>query len=209
MAVDAQIMAQDYKEELLHILYTRSFMYDPEKGFKLSGGGTSDVYIDAKKTTLSAEAMELLGYAFFQELKLEPVDAVGGMTLGADPIAYSTALVSAINGKYLDAFIVRKEPKAHGTQKWIEGNVKEGAWVIVLEDVVTTGASTIIAVERAREAGLQVRKVMALVDREEGGKENIEGKTKCKFVSLFTKGDLLDLHTKIEEEKKAAEKKKK
>ncbi|MEK6790684.1 MAG: orotate phosphoribosyltransferase [Deltaproteobacteria bacterium] len=193
-----QIMNQEYKMHLLEVLCARSFMHDPQSGFTLTSGAKSDVYIDVKKTAMSAEGMQLIGYAMFQELKLEPVDAVGGLTLGADPIAYATALVSTINGKALDAFIVRKEPKKHGTMKWVEGNMKKGAWVVIVDDVVTTGGSTILAIERAREEGLQVRRVIALVDREEGAKENIESKTRCKFESLFTKTDLMEMHKKMQ-----------
>ncbi len=117
------------------------------------------------------------------------------MTLGADPIAYATALIATINGRALDAFIVRKEPKKHGTMKWIEGNLRPGAWVCVVDDVVTTGASVVTAIERIREAGFHVRKVLALVDREEGGRENIE-KADCKFFSIFTKTDFIEFHKK-------------
>ncbi|MFQ5466168.1 MAG: orotate phosphoribosyltransferase [Thermodesulfobacteriota bacterium] len=205
MDVDQQIMLEDYKKDLLEILYARSFQLDPDKGFTLASGAKSDVYIDVKKTALSAEAMELVGYAFFVKLKLEPVDCVGGLTLGADPLAYAAALVSTMHGKYLDAFVVRKEPKAHGTQKWIEGNVREDAWAVIIEDVVTTGESTIKAIERAREAGMQVRKVIAFVDREEGGKERIEKEGHVKFDWIFTKSDLLEVHEKHEEEKKKEE----
>ncbi len=207
MSLDHQVMEQEYKKALLDTLYTRSFNFDSEKGFTLSSGQKSDVYIDAKKTVLSAEGMEAVGYAFFQELKLEPIDGIGGMTLGADPIAYATALISTLNGKPLDVFIVRKEPKKHGTQQWIEGNLKPGSWVAIVEDVVTTGASTILAVQRAREYGFQVRKVLALVDRQEGGKENIEKEAKVKFDSLFTKADLVEFHIKQEKLKAAAAKK--
>jgi orotate phosphoribosyltransferase len=211
MTVDLehQIMDQDYKKELLDILYARSFKYDPEKGFTLTSGQKSDVYIDVKKTAMSAEAMELIGFTYFRELKLEPIDAIGGITLGADPIAYAAALVSTMNGKYLDAFVIRKEPKKHGTMQWIEGNVKPDAWVCIVEDVVTTGESTIKAVERAREAGLQVRRVLALVDREEGGAENIKEKAKVRFDAIFTKSDLMELYKKHQpkkEEKKVVEK---
>lgn len=209
MEIDYQVMEQDYKKELLELLYARSFRHDPEFGFTLVSGRKSDVYIDAKKTVLCAQGMELVGFAVFQMLKNEPVDAVGGLTLGADPVAYATGLVSTMNGKFLDVFIVRKEPKKHGTQQWIEGSLQPGAWVIVLEDVVTTGESAIQAVQRMREAGFQVNKVIALVDREEGGKENIETKAKCKFESVFTKTDLIELHEKIQKEAKAAEAKKK
>jgi len=197
MTVDNQIMGQEYLTHLLETLYTRSFMFDAEKGFTLSSGAKTDVYIDAKKTVLSAEGMELTGYAFYQMLKLEPVDGIGGLTLGADPIAYATALVATMNGKSLDAFVVRKEAKQHGTRKWIEGNLKDGAWVAIVDDVVTTGASTILAIERAREAGFQIRRVIALVDRQEGAKENILAKTKCKLESLYTKTDFVEMHKKV------------
>ena len=106
--------------------------------------------------------------------------------------------MSTINGKALDAFIVRKEPRNTGPMKWVEGNMKKGAWVVIVDDVVTTGGSTILAIERAREEGLQVRRVIALVDRERGRKENIESKTRCKFESLFTKTDLMEMHKKMQ-----------
>ncbi|MBI5642327.1 MAG: orotate phosphoribosyltransferase [Deltaproteobacteria bacterium] len=194
--LDYQVMEQDYKVNLLEILYVRSFKHDPENGFTLTSGKKSDVYIDAKKTVLSAEGMELLGFTFFHELKLAPIDGIGGMTLGADPIAYATALISTMNGKALDVFIIRKEAKKHGTMQFVETNLRPGADVCIVDDVVTTGGSTIEAIKRAREAGFNVVKVLALVDREEGGKENIEKETNCRFSSIFTKTDLLELHKK-------------
>jgi orotate phosphoribosyltransferase len=203
MSVEEQVMSQDYRTGLLEILYARSFMYDPENGFLLASGKRSDVYIDVRKTALSAEGMELIGYTLYQELKLEPIDAIGGLTMGADPISIATALVSTMNNRLLDAFVVRKEAKKHGTQQWIEGNLRKDAWVAVVDDVVTTGESIITAIERVREAGYNVRKVLALVDREEGGAENILAKTKCKLVSIFTKSELLEFHAKIIKEKES------
>lgn len=205
--VDNQIMGQEYKGHLLETLYIRSFQHDPEGNFLLASGRKSDVYIDAKKTTLSAEGMELVGYAFFQELKREAVDGIGGLTLGADPIAYATAIVSTMQGKGLDAFIIRKEPKKHGTMRWIEGNLKPGAWVAIVEDVATTGDSTILAIERAREEGFQVRRVIALVNREEGASENILAKTGLKLEAIFTKTELLELHKKTKDAEEAEKKK--
>lgn len=192
--LDAQVTDQDYKKELLEILYTKSFKYDAESGFLLTSGKKSDVYIDVKKTVLSSEAMELVGFTFFNMLKMAPVDAIGGLTLGADPLAYAAGMYCTLHGKYLDVFIIRKEPKKHGTSQWIEGNVQAGADVVIVEDVVTTGGSTIKAIERAREAGFNVKAVIAFVDREEGGKENIETNAKVRFDSVFTKTDLLELH---------------
>lgn len=201
MGIQDVEMSQEYKKDLLDILYLRSFIFDPEKGFTLSSGKKSDVYIDARRTTLSAEGMELVGFAFFQEVKLEPIDAIGGLTMGADPIAMATALVSTMNNKFLDAFVIRKEPKKHGTMQWIEGNVKPGADVAIVDDVVTTGESIITAVQKAREAGLNVRKVYALVDRQEGGSENVKAKTGLELISLYTKTDLLEFHRQMVKEK--------
>src|SRR3972149_7865028 len=166
MVVDNQIMDESYKRDLLEVLYARSFMFDPDKGFTLASGKKSDVYIDAKKTVYNSVGMELVGFAIFQELKNDPVDAVGGLTLGADGGAYATALIGTMRNKMLDAFVVRKEPKSHGTQKWIEGDLREGTWAIVLEDVVTTGSSAITAVERLRGAGGVASKILTLLARE-------------------------------------------
>ncbi len=193
---DQQIMLQDYKQNLIEILYVRSFMYDPDSPFELSSGEKSDVYIDAKRTVYSSVGMELVGHAFYEELKNAPIDALGGLTLGADGIAMAAALVCCMHNKLLDAFVIRKEPKKHGTRKWVEGGVRKGADVLIVDDVVTTGASIITAVERAREEGLNVRKTMALVDREEGGRENIARQTGLKFDSIVTKTDLIEFHKK-------------
>ncbi|OGP13634.1 MAG: orotate phosphoribosyltransferase [Deltaproteobacteria bacterium GWA2_54_12] len=201
-----QIMEEDYKKDLLHTLYSNSFKYS-EEGFTLSSGKKSNVYIDVKKTALSAVAMEPIGYAYFQKLKLAPIDAIGGMTLGADPIAYAAAFMCTLRGKYLDVFIVRKEAKGHGTQAAIEGKVQSGANVVIVEDVITTGASTIKAVNRAKEAGFNVLRVIPLVDREEGGAEAIEKETGVKVDPIFTMTDLMEAHKKhMEEEEKETKK---
>ncbi|MBI2399788.1 MAG: orotate phosphoribosyltransferase [Deltaproteobacteria bacterium] len=199
-------MEEDYKKDLLHTLYSNSFKYS-EEGFTLSSGKKSNVYIDVKKTALSAVAMEPIGYAYFQKLKLAPIDAIGGMTLGADPIAYAAAFMCTLRGKYLDVFIVRKEPKGHGTQAAIEGKVQSGANVVIVEDVVTTGASTIKAVNRAKEAGFNVLRVIPLIDREEGGAEAIEKETGVKVDPIFTMTDLMELHKKQMEEQDKEKKK--
>lgn len=209
MPVDDQIMGQDYKSDLLELIHMKSFLYDPDKGFTLSSGVKSDVYIDAKKAVLTSLGMELTGYAFYNELKLEPIDAIGGMTLGADPIAIATGMVCSWQNKFVDVFIVRKEPKKHGTEKWIEGSLPEGSWVAIVDDVVTTGESVIKAIERVRGAGCNVRRAIALVDREEGGKENIESKAKVKFSSIFTKTEIMEYHQKKLKEKEEEEKPKK
>ncbi len=201
-----QIMEEDYKKDLLHTIYSNSFKYS-EEGFTLSSGKKSNVYIDVKKTALSAVAFETIGYAYFQKLKLAPIDAVGGMTLGADPIAYAAAFMCTLRGKYLDVFIVRKEAKGHGTKAPIEGNVQPGANVVIVEDVVTTGAPTIKAVNAAKEAGFNVLRVIPLIDREEGGAANIEKETGVKVDPIFTMTDLMEAHKKkLEEEEKEKKK---
>jgi orotate phosphoribosyltransferase len=181
------------REELLKLIFERSFRYDPDFGFKLASGKTSDVYIDLKKTVLSAVGMELTGRVLFDMVRNDDIKGIGGLTLGADPIAYSTAMISNQSGKPLEAFVIRKEAKKHGTQRWIEGSLCEGDPVVIIDDVVTTGGSTVKAIERAIEGGLDVVKVLALVDREEGGGENIAAVTDAPFLSAFTKTELLTL----------------
>ncbi len=141
--------------------------------FLLASGRRSKYYFDSKLTTLTAEGAYLTGRCFLDVIAEKKIaaDAIGGMTLGADPIVSAVAALSQKEGRPLDAFIVRKEAKGHGTMKWIEGPAKPGQKVIIVDDVVTTGGSTLKAIERAKEFGLEVVAVMALLDREEGGTE--------------------------------------
>jgi len=158
----------------------------------LSSGRESDFYLDTKQATLSAEGHYLVGRLALAEVRalVPDVQAVGGLTMGADPIASAVSLTSFLAGQPLPAFYVRKEPKGHGTNQWVEG--KKGlpprARVCVLEDVVTTGGSTLKAVERCRSEGLDVRGVVALVDREEGGRAAVEA-AGVPLQSLFRKSD--------------------
>ncbi|MSP62553.1 MAG: orotate phosphoribosyltransferase [Myxococcales bacterium] len=158
----------------------------------LASGRRSDFYIDCKQAVLTAEGHFLVGWLVCDLVAREApeVTAVGGLTMGADPIASATATMSFVRGRPLDAFYVRKEPKGHGTQRWIEGDrcVVPGSRVAVVEDVVTTGGSTLKAIERARLHGLEVRRVVALVDREEdGGREAVE--REAPLSSLFRRSD--------------------
>ena len=180
------------REKLLEIIYRRSFRYDPEFGFKLASGKSSDVYIDLKKTVLSSEGMEFTGSVIYDLLKGSGIVGIGGLTLGADPIAYAAAMVSNIDGVPLDVFIVRKEVKGHGTKRKVEGSLGEGDKVCIVDDVITTGGSTIKAIEGARSAGLEVVKVVALVDRQEGGGENIFKASGIELEAAFTKAELLE-----------------
>ena len=144
--------------------------------FTLASGKQSAFYIDARLTTMSPEGLSTIGplaLAALRELGWQ-VDAVGGLTLGADPIAYAISYASAHTGHPLRAFTVRKEAKAHGTGKLLEGPFMEGDRVAVIEDVITTGGSAIRAIEAVRAAGGVIAGVLALVDREEGGRQAIE-----------------------------------
>ncbi len=169
-------MTQDERNELMQII--RELSYE-EREVTLASGRKSNFYFDGKQTTLHARGGLLVGKAFWQEVKAfgADIDGVGGLTLGADPIATATSIAAALDGESVHAFIIRKEPKGHGTGQWLEGrkNLPPGSKVVIVEDVTTTGGSSMKAVERAQEEGLEVVGIVTLVDREEGAQENIEG----------------------------------
>lgn len=158
----------------------------------LASGRESDFYIDCKKTVLTAEGHWLVGKLMFAGVrsKFSHAVGVGGLTMGADPLASAVSLVSFLGQAPLQAFLVRKEPKGHGTGQWIEGlsSLPAGAPVVIVEDVITTGGSTIKAIERARAEGLNPVGAFTLVDRQEGGREAIEA-TGVQVVSLFARSD--------------------
>lgn len=157
------------RQRLLAILKEKSY---EKKKVILSSGRESDFYIDCKQATLTAEGAVLTGRLLFGMLEKGGMpEAVGGITLGADPIVTAISLTSALRNKPIPAFIIRKEPKKHGTAQWIEGtkNLAPGMRAAIVEDVVTTGGSTLKAIERAQGAGLVVTRVLCLVDRNEGG----------------------------------------
>ncbi len=160
------------KSQLIKLV--RKFSYR-EGDFTLASGKKSKFYVDLKATTLHPDGAYLIGETAFALLKREKlaVDAVGGLTLGADPMATAVSLSARAHGVIWPAFIVRKEPKDHGTGRYIEGseNLKPGAKVVVLEDVVTTGGSSLKAIERLREAGYHPVAVLTVIDREQGGAE--------------------------------------
>ena len=161
------------KQELIDMLCRRSFKYTEEPSFKLVSGRMSRFYVNCKPTTLSARGMYLVGHLMFDQIKNSPATAVGGLTFGADPIAVATAFASELNGRPIDAFSIRKTQKDHGIVKWVEGELQPGQPVVIIDDVATTGGSTIKAIERAQSEGLEVVKSVILVDRQEGGVENI------------------------------------
>jgi orotate phosphoribosyltransferase len=177
-----------HRDELLQIILERSF----KKGeFTLASGQKSNYYIDGKQTTLNGRGSYLAARIFLAMLADDVPDAVGGLTLGADPIVGSMLALAGLEDLDLSGFIVRKEAKGHGTQSRVEGPVKKGDRVVVIEDVVTTGGSSIKAIEAVREVGCDVTRVLALVDREQGGKENLAAEG-CRLESIFSIGELLD-----------------
>jgi orotate phosphoribosyltransferase len=183
----------DAKKRLAEIIIERSFQYREDPPFTLASGRTSNYYFNCKPTTLDPEGMNLIGTVIFDMVKDSDITAIGGLTLGADPLANAVALISYQKGRPVKSFIVRKDVKAHGTRSAVEGNVSAGEKIAILDDVITTGASTITAIEKAREAGLIVERVIALVDREEGGREHIE-KYVADVSSVFTRSEIMELY---------------
>jgi orotate phosphoribosyltransferase len=177
------------RERLLELLRTNAFQ---EREVVLSSGRTSNFYIDCKQVSLDAEGATLIGelfHAVIDEVAPHAV-AVGGLTLGADPLATATSVISFQRGRPRAAFLVRKEPKGHGTNQWLESTkLPAGAAVVIVEDVVTTGAATLKAIERARLAGLRVVHALGLVDRLEGGREAVT--QEVPLTTLFTRHDFL------------------
>ena len=173
------------KDELLYLLKTDAY----KKGeFTLSSGKTSEHYVNCKPVTLTGRGLTLVSMSLLEEVKT-PV--VAGLTLGADPLVSGVAVCSAIDGRLVNGLIVRKEPKGHGTQAWIEGpEFKKGTKVTVLEDVVTTGGSAIKAAEKLRDAGYVVERVVAIMDRQEGGKDAML-EANLELISLFQLPELV------------------
>ena len=144
--------------------------------FVLASGERSSYYIDCRLTTMSAEGFTLVGRAGLAAIRAANWDAtaVGGLTLGADPVAYAIAAESFTAGPVMDAFTVRRQPKGHGTRRLIEGNLPPGARAVVVEDVITSGGSALHAIEAVEQVGGQVLGVLAVVDREQAGRQRLE-----------------------------------
>jgi orotate phosphoribosyltransferase len=179
------------RQDLLGLLAHKSFRLGE---FKLSSGGTSDYYIDCRTTTLDAKGSRLTGEVFFDEIRRRgwKPQAIGGLTMGADPIVVA---VSVVSGE-LHGFLVRKAEKQHGTGQRIEGFREKGARVVIVDDVCTTGASTVQAIEAAREFGFEIAGVMCLVEREEAkGRPSVEKAAgHAPFVSIFTASEVRAEH---------------
>jgi len=191
------------RASLLTILATKSFRLGD---FTLASGKKSDYYIDCRTTTLDAEGGRLTGLVLAALIRenVSQAEAVGGLTMGADPVVSNTASASAwwrlvhSDAPLVQGFLVRKAEKTHGTGRLIEGFLKPGASVIVVDDVCTTGGSTITAIEAVRAAGMKVAAVMCLVDREQGGRAAIEAAAQgAPFFSVFTANDVRAEHIKL------------
>ncbi|MCA8995858.1 MAG: orotate phosphoribosyltransferase [Planctomycetaceae bacterium] len=153
--------------------------------FTLASGKKAKYYLDGKQITLHARGLQLVSEGLLQLIDTNAVQAVGGMSIGADPIAAGVLCAAASQGTDLLGFLVRKESKGHGTNKYVEGPIDAGMKVAIVEDVVTTGGSSLLAVERLRDFGCEVVQVLAIIDRMEGGRANFE-KEGLKFESLLT-----------------------
>jgi orotate phosphoribosyltransferase len=179
------------RQELLKLLAEKSFRLGE---FKLSSGGTSDYYIDCRTTTLAARGAQLVGQVFLDEMRGQGwhADAIGGLTMGADPIVVAVAVTSGT----LNGFLVRKAEKQHGTGQRIEGFREKGARVVIVDDVCTTGSSTVQAIAAAREFGFKVVGAMCLVEREDAhGRPNVEQAARpAPFIAVFTANDVRREH---------------
>lgn len=182
------------RERLKELIVNRAFQYSEKPVFKLAHGGISRFYFNCKKVTLDPEGQYLIGHLAFERIRGLWVQAAGGLTLGADPIANALSFTSWLKGEPVQSFVVRKNAKDHGTASLIEGNVQAGDRVVVVDDVVTTGGSTLQAIETCRSAGLEVVKVVVLVDRQEmGGREKILETTPA-FDALFTLDEIMQVY---------------
>ena len=177
------------KNRLAKIILEKSYR---EGEFLLTSGRTTDYYFDCKPTALHPEGSYCIGSLFCEMLARVDVKGVGGMTLGADPLVSAVTVMSYIKKRPLPGFIVRKQAKGHGTNQFLEGleNFKAGDKVAMLEDVVTTGGTLLKACERVRDAGLEIAAVMTVLDRQEGGTENL-AEAGYELRSIFTRADLV------------------
>ena len=186
---------QDMLQRLKEMISEEAFKVSDKATFKLASGKLSKYYVNCRIVTLNPEGMVLIGNLIFDKIGDSAVNAIGGPSLGANPIADAVSIISYQKGKVIKPFYVREKVKDHGVVKKIEGNISKNDRVIIVDDVITTGGSTIRAIECARGEGLEVVKVIVLVDREEGGREAIEQHVKdCE--SLITMSDLMENYPK-------------
>ncbi len=184
------------KERLKQLVLEHAFQYSEVPAFRLVHGGLSQFYFNCKKVTLDPEGQYLIGNLVFDAIRNTKATAIGGLTLGADPIANAVAYTSWLQERPVQAFVVRKKPKEHGTASLIEGRVTAGDRVVVVDDVITTGGSTIQAIAACRESGLEVVKVVVLVDRQEmQGREHILREVP-ELQALLTRDEVMERYRK-------------
>ena len=184
------------KDRLMEIILEKSFQYSEEPIFKLVSGGVSNFYFNCKPTMLEPEGKELIGRLIFSTIRDLEVAGIGGLELGSVPISSAVSLISQLEGQPIKEFIVRKEKKDHGIPAKVEGEFVAGEKVVVVDDVITTGGSTIKAIEAVQKLGLEVSKVVVLVDREEmNGRQNIE-KLSPEVEPLITRTEVMALYKK-------------
>jgi orotate phosphoribosyltransferase len=182
-------MAENYRERLKDLLRRKSIV---RGNFTLASGKPSTYYIDCKLTTLDPEGAVLVGHSVLDALEAEGIraDAIGGPPIGAHPIVTAVAAVSHLRSKPLPAFLIRKEAKSHGLEKQIEGPVKSGARVVIIDDVCTSGGSTIQTLDAVKAAGFEIVAVMSLVDREQGGSAKL--RQQYRYYPIFTAKEILE-----------------
>lgn len=179
------------REELKRMIIEKALLVSDEPIFKVASGKLSRYYFDCKPVTLNSRGIFLIGNIIFKRIRGLGANGIGGLTFGADPISIAVAYTAEIRERYLKAFSIRKEQKKHGTDKWIEGDMRVGERVVIVDDVITTGASIVQAIKKARKEDLEVIKVIALIDRqEECGIENIKKYVKDVEV-IFKKDELI------------------
>lgn len=186
--MNTKIDTTNLRTRLLEIIKTRSLMFGD---FKLSSGVRSNYYIDGKKTTLDAEGLYSIAELFLDMIKDDNADAIGGLTLGADSIVGAVTTLSFLKNRPLRGFIVRKEPKGHGTGYKIEGSLQKGSRVVVVDDVVTTGNSIIKAINAVRELECSVVRIVSVVDREQGARARFT-LLDAPYSPLFKTTDILE-----------------
>jgi len=184
------------KQELIEIICRKSFKYTKTPSLKLVSGRMSRFYVNCKPTTLSPRGMFLVGHLVFDIIKDLKPNGIGGLTFGADPMAVATAFVSELKESPINAFSIRKTRKDHGIIKWVEGDMQPGQRVVIIDDVATTGGSTIKAIERAGSEGLDVVKAVILVDRQEGGLENIRQHVRD-VAAIISRDELMKQYEKM------------
>ena len=183
------------KNRLIELVIEKAFSYSEEPVFKLVSGNMSNYYFNCKAVTLNPEGIHVIGNILYDMVKDMDIDAIGGLTLGADPLAFATAYTSYFRQNPIEAFVVRKKPTPNVTMQWLEGNVQEGDRVVIVDDVITTGKSTIEAIIRVKDAGLEIAGIIALIDRQEGGREAVKG-VGFNVISVITRDEIMEVYNR-------------